>query len=132
MIEKEVYDLSTEEGLNKFNEALDNISNTGKEIFDIFGLNSDSIIDYLRNLGQNLHEQINNEETQQEESKKEEPKFIRPSDSLTTDKKLQIHHIVEEYVNTMIKPFNKGVLTDNQINDAYAGLFEFACWIMNR
>lgn len=132
MIEKEVYDLSTEEGLNKFNEALDNISNTGKEIFDIFGLNSDDVIDYLRNLGQNLHEQINNEGTQQEESKKEEPKFIRPSDSLTTDKKLQIHHIVEEYVNTMIKPFNKGVLTDNQINDAYAGLFEFACWIMNR
>lgn len=131
MIEKEVYDLSTEEGLTKFNEALDEISNTGKNVFDIFGLNGDSIVEYLRNLGNDLHEQIN-KENKKEEPKKEEPKFIRPSDSLSTDKKLQIHHIVEEYVNTMIKPFNKGVLTDNQINDAYAGLFEFACWIMNR
>ena len=131
MIEREVFDLSTEDGLKKFNETLDEISNTDKNVFDIFGLNGDDVIDYLRNLGNDLHEQINIK-NQKKEPKKEEPKFIRPSDCLTTDKKLQIHHIVEEYVNTMIKPYNKGVLTDNQINDAYAGLFEFACWVMNR
>ena len=131
MIEREVFDLSTEDGLKKFNETLDEISNTDKNVFDIFGLNGDDVIDYLRNLGNDLHEQINIK-NQKKELKKEEPKFIRPSDCLTTDKKLQIHHIVEEYVNTMIKPYNKGVLTDNQINDAYAGLFEFACWVMNR
>jgi len=52
---------------------------------------------------------------------------------LSIDQKLQLHKIVQEYVDTMIKPFNKGgVLTNQQINDAYAGLYEFAAWIMNR
>ena len=32
----------------------------------------------------------------------------------------------------MIKPYNNGLLTNQQINDAYAGLYEFAAWIMNR
>ena len=58
--------------------------------------------------------------------------FNRPSELLSIPQKLQLHKIVQEYVDTVIKPFNNGVLTNDQINDAYAGLYEFGAWILNR
>ena len=38
----------------------------------------------------------------------------------------------QKYVDTMVKPYNNGLLTNQQINDAYAGLYEFAAWVMNK
>ena len=67
-----------------------------------------------------------------DEEPKESTKFIRPSELLNVSQKLQLHKIVQEYVDTMIKPYNKGALTTQQINDAYAGLYEFAAWVMNK
>ena len=122
-----VYDLSTEEGLKGYNNQLDELQNSDLNILQLFGLDGDELIEKLRQIGKAIYE--NNKE---EESEEETPKFTRPSDLLSTDKKLQIHKIVGEYVDTMIKPFNDGKLSKQQINDAYAGLFEFACWIMNR
>lgn len=121
----EVFNLTTKEGLDKYNKQLDELEGSDLSILKLFGLDGDELIDRLRKIGKAVYENNNKEE-------KEEPKFTRPSDLLSVDKKLQIHKIVQEYVDTMIKPFNNGKLTDNQINDAYAGLFEFACWIMNR
>ena len=123
----EVFDLTTKEGLEGYNKQLDQLENTDLSILKLFGLNGDDVIDKLRKIGNVIYE--NNKK---EEEKEDEPKFTRPSDLLDVNKKLQIHKIVQEYVDTMIKPFNNGKLTDNQINDAYAGLFEFACWVMNR
>lgn len=121
----EVFDLTTKEGLDKYNEQLDKLENSDLSILELFGIDGDEIIDRLRKIGKAVYENNNKEE-------EEEHKFTRPSDLLSVDKKLQIHKIVQEYVDTMVKPFNNGKLTDNQINDAYAGLFEFACWVMNR
>jgi hypothetical protein len=122
----QVYDLTTEEGYKGFNEQLDNLESKDLSILDLFGLDSKKVIETLREIGDRTYNQS------KKEKKQEEKKFNRPSDLLDVNKKLQIHKIVEEYINTMIKPFNNGKLTDNQINDAYAGLFEFACWIMNK
>ena len=123
----EVFDLTTKEGLEGYNKQLDQLENTDLSILKLFGLNGDDVIDKLRKIGNVIYE--NNKK---EEEKEDEPKFTRPSDLLDVNKKLQIHKIVQEYVDTMVKPFNNGKLTDNQINDAYAGLFKFACWVMNR
>jgi hypothetical protein len=57
---------------------------------------------------------------------------VRPSELLDYDHKLQLHKITQQYIDEMIKPYNNGKLTDEQINDAYAGLYEFAAWIMNK
>lgn len=122
-----VYDLTTEEGYKGFNEQLDNLESKDLSVLDLFGLDSKKVIKVLREIGERTYNQ-----SQEEKKKEEKKKFNRPSDLLDVNKKLQIHKIVEEYINTMIKPFNNGKLTNNQINDAYAGLFEFACWIMNR
>ena len=122
----EVFDLTTKEGLEGYNKQLDQLENSDLGILKLFGINGDDSIDRLRKIGNAIYE--NNKKEEEEET----PKFTRPSDLLDVDKKLQIHKIVQEYVDTMVKPFNNGKLTENQINDAYAGLFEFACWVMNR
>ena len=120
-----VYDLTTDEGLKGYNEQLDKLQNSDLNILKLFGIDGDDIIKKLRKVGQAIHDN-------KEEQKEEKPKFTRPSDFLDVNKKLQIHKIVQEYVDTMVKPFNNDRLTQQQINDAYAGLFEFACWVMNR
>lgn len=123
----EVFDLSTDEGLKGYNEQLDELQNSDLNILKLFGIDGDDMIDRLRKIGQAIHDS-----NKEEEPEEETPKFTRPSDLLDVNKKLQIHKIVQEYVDTMVKPFNNGKLTQQQINDAYAGLFEFACWVMNK
>lgn len=70
-----------------------------------------------------------------DKSIEEKPKksIDRPSQKIDVNMGLQIHKLVQEYVDTMIKPYNPkiGGLTSEAINDAYAGLYEFACWIYN-
>ena len=63
-----------------------------------------------------------------------EIKIERPSEKISTELGLQVHKLVQEYIDTMVKPYNPkvGGLTTKQINDAYAGLYEFACWILNK
>lgn len=152
----QVYDLSTEEGLKGYNEQLDQLENASLDVLNSFGINGKEWIKGMRDLGQKIHEQNKKKEqkkldkaqrivkqaVKQMERKEEDhsdepeedenPKFVRPSQRLTVPQKLQLHKIVQEYVDTMIKPFNDGHLTNGQINDAYAGLYEFAAWVMNR
>ena len=151
----QVYDLSTEEGLKGYNEQLDQLENASLNVLNSFGINGKEWIKGMRDLGQKIHEQNKKKEQKKldeaqkmikqavkqmerkEEDHTEEPedetsKFIRPSQNLSVQQKLQLHKIVQEYIDTMIKPFNNGHLTNDQINDAYAGLYEFAAWIMNK
>ena len=139
--EIESIDLSTDEGLKKFNKSLDELEGYDLGIFDIF-------IDEFRELGAKLHNQLMEKNKKKEEEKKEEKKedlidrklidhsneqeFKRPSELLSIDRKLSLHKLVQEYVDTMIKPFNHDVLTNEQINDAYAGLYEFGAWVLNK
>ena len=60
-------------------------------------------------------------------------RHVLPSEKLDDmDKKLEIHKIVQSYVDTEIKPYVSDVLTQEQISDAYSALYEFACWILNK
>ena len=152
----QVYDLSTDEGLKGYNEQLDQLENASLDVLNSFGINGKEWIKGMRDLGQKIHEQNKRKEqkkldkaqrivkqaVKQMERKEEDhsdepeedenPKFVRPSQKLSIQQKLQLHKIVQEYVDTMIKPFNDGHLTNGQINDAYAGLYEFAAWVMNK
>lgn len=132
-----VFDLTTDEGFEGYNEQLKELSKQlDSSIFKYLGINQEKLIKGLKQMGEDIHNASKKENNKIEKpidnKQKEEFKFTRPSDLLSVDRKLQIHKIVQEYIDTMVKPFNNGQLTNNQINDAYAGLFEFACWIMNR
>ena len=62
-----------------------------------------------------------------------EDRHVLPSENLDDiDKKLEIHKIVQTYVDTEIRPYVEGNMTQEQISDVYSALYEFACWIMNR
>ena len=79
------------------------------------------------------NESLNTKIVAQEPLKSEEKKIERPSENISVNMGLQIHKLVQEYIDTMIKPYNPkvGGLSKEAINDAYAGLYEFACWIYN-
>lgn len=142
------YDLSTKEGHEDFKKAINELKNnvTAKAVIEMLGINCDEFLDQLDQLGNDLAEksqandkkendvkQISRKEVDHSYDDKENDKqFNRPSSLLNIDQQLQLHKIVQEYIDTMIKPYNNNVLTNNQINDAYAGLYEFAAWIMNR
>ena len=134
-----VYDLSTDEGIKGYNKQLDKLSETDLDFLNDFGIDAKKLIKEMRNLGNHIYESNKKDETpaQQQLDRKtvdhtDTEKIERPSDKLSVDQKLQLHKITQEYVDTMIRPYSKGKLTNNQINDAYAGLFEFAAWIMKR
>ena len=67
----------------------------------------------------------------QEAHKDDQPQIDRPSNHIPTNVGLQIHKLVQEYVDTMIKPYAKGILDNKSINDAYAGIYEYSCWLYN-
>ena len=134
-----VYDLTTDEGIKDYNKQLDDLDKTDLDFLNDFGIDAKKLIKEMRNLANHIYE--SNKEDEEPAQKQLDRKTVdhtdtekieRPSDKLSVDQKLQLHKITQEYVDTMIKPYSKGQLTNNQINDAYAGLFEFAAWIMKR
>ena len=134
-----VYDLSTDEGIKGYNKQLDELSETDLDFLNDFGIDAKKLIKEMRNLGNHIYESNKEDEkpVQQQLDRKtvdhtDNEKFERPSDKLSVDQKLQLHKITQEDVDKMIKPDNRGELTNNQIKDGYAGLFEFAAWIMKR
>jgi len=131
------YDLTSNEGYKEFCDALDEIKDNEslKDLFEIFGIDYDSLLDDIDEIAASIHNSSIDENKDTEKKitiDDDTPHFVRPSENLDYDHQLQLHKIVQEYIDTMIKPFNNGTLTDTQINDAYAGLYEFAAWVMNR
>ena len=126
--EDERLDLTKKEDVEKFHEKINELREN--EVFltltQIFGYDLTDELDELDKFADNTFQKA------EEKRKQEEKKLERPSTKLTTEQGLQIHKLVQEYVDTMVRPFNNGVLSNDQINDAYAGLYEFASWILNK
>ena len=126
--EDERLDLTKKEDVEKFHEKINELRKN--EVFltltQIVGYDLTNELDELDKFADNTFQKA------EEKRKQEEKKIERPSTKLTTEQGLQIHKLVQEYVDTMVRPFNNGVLSNAQINDAYAGLYEFAAWILNK
>lgn len=132
----EKLDLGKDEDYAKFNNLVDeckkvcndddSTSVLTKQLFEtLFGFDMNDIIDDIKKAGDDIHEKA------VKERKKEENKVPElPSKSTPFDKQAHLHKIVEEYVDTYIRPYGK--MDTKVVDDVYAGLFEFACWIMNR
>lgn len=132
------YDLTSKEGYDEFKTQLNKLkeNKTFHNLLNIFDVDSNDFLNTIDDLADSIYKE--NEQNKDNNSvktikkEKEETHFVRPSEKLDYDHQLQLHKIVQEYIDTMIKPFNNGTLTDEQINDAYAGLYEFAAWVMNK
>ena len=132
----EKLDLGKDEDYAKFNNLVDeckkvcndddSTSVLTKQLFEtLFGFDMNDIIDEIKKAGDDIHEQAVKERTKEE---KKVPEL--PSKSTSFDKQVNLHKIVGEYVDTYIRPYGK--MDTKVVDDVYAGLFEFACWIMNR
>ena len=126
--EDEKLDLTKKEDIEKFHEKINELRENEAflTLTRIFGYDLTDELDELDKFADNTFQKA------EEKRKQEEKKIERPSTKLTTEQGLQIHKLVQEYVDTMVRPFNNGVLSNDQINDAYAGLYEFASWILNK
>lgn len=126
--EDERLDLTKKEDVEKFHEKINELRENEAflTLTQIFGYDLTDELDELDKFADNTFQKA------EEKRKQEEKKIERPSTKLTTEQGLQIHKLVQEYVDTMVRPFNNGVLSNDQINDAYAGLYEFASWILNK
>ena len=143
-------DLTNEDDYNDLVNQINEIKNddTSKFVSAFFGLDEDfydDVLDLLKKYRKQLIEQNQKKDKEYqpevaqvkkliEDKSEEQPKIQRPSQNISTEAGLQIHKLVQEYVDTMIKPYNPkvGGLTTKQINDAYAGLYEFATWLYNK
>ena len=125
--EDERLDLAKKEDVEKFHEKINELRENAAflTLAQIFGYDLTDELNELDKFADNTFQKA------EEKRKQEEKKIERPSTKLTTEQGLQIHKLVQEYVDTMVRPFNNGVLSNAQINDAYAGLYEFAAWILN-
>ena len=126
--EDEKLDLTKKEDVEKFHEKINELRENEAflALAQIFGYDLTDELDELDKFADNTFQKA------EEKRKQEEKKIERPSTKLTTEQGLQIHKLVQEYIDTMVRPFNNGVLSNAQINDAYAGLYEFASWILNK
>ena len=126
--EDEKLDLTKKEDVEKFHEKINELRENEAflTLTQIFGYDLTDELDEWDKFADNTFQKA------EEKRKQEEKKIERPSTKLTTEQGLQIHKLVQEYVDTMVRPFNNGVLSNAQINDAYAGLYEFAAWILNK
>ena len=132
----EKLDLGKDEDYAKFNNLVDeckkvcndddSTSVLTKQLLEtLFGFDMNDIIDDIKKAGDDIHEKA------VKEREKEENKVPDlPSKDTPFDKQVQLHKIVGEYVDTYIRPYGK--MDTKVVDDVYAGLFEFACWIMNR
>ena len=132
----EKLDLGKDEDYAKFNNLVDeckkvcnddaSTSVLTKQLFEtLFGFDMNDIIDDIKKAGDDIHEKAVKERAKEE---KKVPEL--PSKSTPFDKQVHLHKIVGEYVDTYIRPYGK--MDTKVVDDVYAGLFEFACWIMNR
>lgn len=151
------FDLTNDKDYNNIVKKIKDLksSNNGtfKLLSSLFGIDDevyDSLLEILEKRRNELLEEKEDIQNTKEEikindypttknviDKSEEPKkeeIHRPSQDISVEAGLQIHKLVQEYIDTMVKPYNPkvGGLTTKQINDAYAGLYEFACWIFNK
>lgn len=131
---------STKEDYDKLISSIDNLKSD-----DIFGSLFGSFLDYAKNLAEEKrNELVENEkktsssqlvkkEVDHSEEKVNKPTELdRPSSHIDVQRGIQIHKLVTEYVDTMIRPYSQGLVDNKVINDAYAGLYEFACWLINK
>lgn len=149
-------DLTKEEDNKKFKAAIQLIKDYKKEVKNdsIMSLLSNLIDDDLLNKAEEYADDVLEESKEEdvinqcticekeycdncpffEDVDEEDLKLTRPSELLdNTEAKLQIHRLVNEYCEEYINPYVSNDTKGKELaNNAYAGLFEFACWIFNK
>ena len=117
-------DLTKEEDVQKFHELVNELKGNSWISTLVTGLigEDNEFFDKLNTFADNYYQAHKNGQ----------PQIDIPSNHIPTNVGLQIHKLVQEYIDTMIKPYAKGILDNKSINDAYAGLYEYSCWIFNK
>ena len=150
------YDLNTREGYENF---IHDVADMRKDLEGNDGFFAKYLLRLLDNMVSNVMEnygkkymsntdkvnEIVNNQVEKERANKQvnikvqpvpevEDDIEWPSQKLSEKQKRSIWRIVDEYVDTMLLPYLDKETRNNEdlIDNVSSGLFEFACWIMNK
>lgn len=150
------YDLNTREGYENF---INDVAEMRKDLEGNNGFFAKYLLKLLDNVVSNVMEnygkkymnntekvnEIINNQVEKERANKQVNIIVEPvpeidsdiewpSQQLSEKQKRSIWRIVDEYVDTMILPYLDRDTRNNEdlIDNVSSGLFEFACWIMNK
>lgn len=92
------------------------------------------LVDNKKLLDKEPCKDVDTEAVRDEEIKDEQPDFLAlPSTTVKVNDKLKIHNLVNEFVNKYLKETTlASSLKDKDINDIYAYIFEYSCWLRNK
>ena len=132
--EEKKYDFTNKEDVDEFCKVCDDLK---KNSFVSAFLNMlyDGKEDYLDDLKNLVHQYYEKSQKEQEpksiEKPVEEKKVTTDHEELPVESKLQIHKLVQEYIDKVIKPQVAGQVSTDALNDAYAAFYDFSCWLMS-
>ena len=148
----EELDILDDEDYAKFTDMMYKLKQpkTGVSLIDslinYLNKNIDTLLDYAKQyriqhlvdnkklLDKEPCKDVDTEAVRDEEIKDEQPDFLAlPSTTVKVNDKLKIHNLVNEFVNKYLKETTlASSLKDKDINDIYAYIFEYSCWLRNK
>lgn len=131
-IEVEEMDFSKKENVDKIVNAVNEIKNESNGLYSIVKtfIGEDVLNEVVKYAQQEYAKSHLDDEVKATTNVPAKTTPSRPSDNVSDEYKKQINKLATEYVDSMVKPYS--TLTDEAYNNVKDGLFEFACWLMNR
>lgn len=114
--------------INYLNKNIDTLLDNAKQY------RIQHLVDNQKWLDKEPCKDVDTEAVRDEEIKDEQPDFLPlPSTTVKVNDKLKIHNLVNEFVNKYLKETTlASSLKDKDINDIYAYIFEYSCWLRNK
>lgn len=114
--------------INYLNKNIDTLLDNAKQY------RIQHLVDNKKFLDKEPCKDVDTEAVRDEEIKDEQPDFLAlPSTTVKVNDKLKIHNLVNEFVNKYLKETTlASSLKDKDINDIYAYIFEYSCWLRNK
>ena len=135
-VEDMKYDFTKKEDVDEFCKVCDDLKNSVfvKDLLNVL-YGSDDYLDYLKELVNKKYEESRKnakpgpKPTPQPE-KTSETKAFTYQEGLSIESKLQIHKLVQEYLDKVIKPQVNNQVSNDALNDAYVAFYDYSCWLM--
>ena len=130
------YDFTKKEDVDEFCKVCDELKNSVfvKDLLNVL-YGGDDYLDYLKELVNKKYEESRkNAKPEQKPSpqpeKTSETKAFTYQEGLPIESKLQIHKLVQEYLDKVIKPQVNNQVSNDALNDAYVAFYDYSCWLM--
>lgn len=137
VIDDKKYDFTKKEDVDEFCKLCDDLKNSVfvKDLLNVL-YGGDDYLDYLKELVNKKYEESRKNAKPEpkpvpQPEKTNETKVVTDHEELPIESKLQIHKLVQEYIDKVIKPQVVNQVSNEALNDAYVAFYDYSCWLMS-